>query len=77
MWYANEADVLTLPMYYSYFLNCTSRRGGSACLFVNKSIKSKLWVDYCSVTQDYEEISVKAGNTVISVLYRPPGGHTL
>uniref|UniRef100_A0A0K8R810 Putative outcast ele5 orf1-h 1e-40-j 4 n=1 Tax=Ixodes ricinus TaxID=34613 RepID=A0A0K8R810_IXORI len=65
------------PSYSSYVLNRTSRRGGGVCLLVNKSIKCELWDDYCCITQDYEMLSVRTGNTVISVLYRPPDGRSV
>lgn len=75
-WYTSDVDVLKLSSYSSYFMNRTTRRGGGVCLLVKEAMKSELLKDYCCVTADYEVLSLRAGNTVISVLYRPPDGRT-
>lgn len=74
-WYTEEEDVFRLPSYNHYCLNRVSNRGGGVCLLIEESIKTELLSTFCTMTKDYEVLSLVAENMLISVVYRPPDGN--
>lgn len=73
-WYQQDADVLVLPGYKHYFLNRQDKRGGGVSIYVKTSLECELLNTFSGLTSDYDVLSLKIGNYIITVLYRPPSG---
>lgn len=73
-WYMNDSDVLRLPMYRSFCINRTAKRGGGVAILTKDSL-CELVSDFSCMTQDYEILCLHSKQSVFAVVYRPPNGN--
>lgn len=76
-WYYSNCAMLTLQGYDRFFINRPNKKGGGVALFVESYAKYELVHDYTRVTDDYEILTVKSKNRIISLVYRPPSGNVV
>lgn len=73
-WYTDEVNVLKLPLYRSFCVNRTSRRGGGLSI-LTKDYQCELVSDYSRITPDYEVLCIRNNSKIFVVMYRPPKGN--
>lgn len=74
-WYRDNSVHLNIPRYNTYTQNRQNRRGGGILIAAKESLKCYLMPEFSQMHDDYEILSLKCGNYVFSVLYRPPSGN--
>lgn len=74
-WYSCDSEILTLPMYNSFYLNRGVCRGGGVAMLAKNNLECVTLSDYCKITKDYEVLTLLHSRTVFSVCYRPPDGN--
>lgn len=71
-WFTNDEYVFKIPGYNVFCLNRPSRRVGS--MLIKDIYQCDLIQVFTCSNSDYEILSVKLNDYIISVLYRPPSG---
>lgn len=74
-WYTNSSKMLELDGYNNFFLNRKNSRGGGVAILVAKHKKCEILPEFSKTTVDYEILTLKNKQEIISVLYRPPTGN--
>lgn len=72
-WYTDEEDVLRLPLYRSFYINRTTKRGGGLSI-LTKDPACELVSDFSCITPDYEALCLRSNQNIYAVMYRPPKG---
>lgn len=73
-WFTTDEDVFKIPGYNVFFLNRPSRQGGGVSMLIKDIYQCGMIPAFTCTNYDYEILSVKLKDYVISVLYRPPSG---
>lgn len=74
-WYDDYSVPWRLPNYRCFSRSRTASRGGGVSLLAREDICVACIEEFCSVTENYEVVSVLCARTVYSVFYRPPNGN--
>lgn len=73
-WYRSDADVMYLPGYKAFFVNRPHKRGGGVAMLVKERLTCELLSTHCLSNDDVELLTVRSGQNIFSVIYRPPHG---
>lgn len=73
-WYRTDHEALIMPHYNSYVLNRPNKKGGGVMIAAKESVRCSVLPDFTKSCEDFEILSLKAGQNIFSVLYRPPCG---
>lgn len=74
-WYRDDCALLHLDGYRIFFINCPYRRGGGVAVYVEAGRHFEPVSDFCKCTCDYEILTLKCNQDIVSVVYRPPDGN--
>lgn len=73
--YSDEGGVYHLPSNNAYCLNRTTSRGGGVRAPIKEGMDCKVLSCFCSISSDYEILSLLTDNTLVSVVYHRPDGN--
>lgn len=74
-WYDDYCVPWRLPNYRCFTKSRTASRGGGVSLLAREDICVTPIEQFCSITENYEVLSILCAKTVYSVFYRPPHGN--
>lgn len=74
-WYDDYCVPWRLPNYRCFTKSRTASRGGGVSLLACEDICVTPIEQFCSITENYEVLSILCAKTVYSVFYRPPHGN--
>lgn len=75
-WYDNEIGVFTLPQYRNFYVNRSTCRGGGVCMLINENLECELLPRYSFINDDFEVLTVRVGQCIVVLFYRPPNGNS-
>lgn len=64
--------MVVLPGYQHFFLDRNNKQGGGISIHVKQGIKYELLHPYLKSTDDFEILSLKCNEQMVSILYCPP-----
>lgn len=73
-WYHEDCTSVDIDGYSLFVMNRINKRGGGVAIYTNNDNKCERICDYSVTTDDYEILTLRTGNQILSVLYRPPDG---
>lgn len=74
-WYHQNSAVWQPPNYRCFTQSRTVTRGAGVCILVRNELIVQRIEAFCTVTEDYEVLSVICSNLLVTVWYRPSDGN--
>lgn len=73
-WYHDDYSVVDIDGYSLFVMSRLDKRGGGVAIYARNDNKCERIFNYSMTTDDYEILTLRNDNQILSVLYRPPNG---